>query len=48
MVPIYLKMVLKGKLEIVEIDKSWCYIDNKGREWPCVEWDYEEGGYEKE
>jgi len=31
----------------LEKDKSWCYIDDKGIQWPCCEWDYDEEGYEK-
>jgi hypothetical protein len=27
---------------------EWCYIDEKGRKYPCCEFDYDEEGYEKE
>ena len=26
----------------------WTYIDDKGREYPCAEYDYEPDGYERE
>jgi hypothetical protein len=26
----------------------WCYIDEKGREYPCVEYMYDEDGWELE
>jgi hypothetical protein len=29
-------------------DEIWCSIDDKGREWPCCEYDYDEEGYEKD
>ena len=32
----------------IEKDKIWCSIDDKGREWPCCEYDYDEEGYEKD
>lgn len=32
----------------IEKDKVWCYIDEKGREYPCCEYDYEEEGFEKD
>ena len=32
----------------IEEDKIWCSIDDKGREWPCCEYDYDEEGYEKD
>ena len=27
-------------------DKYWIYLDSKGRPNPCVEWDYDENGFE--
>lgn len=27
---------------------SWCHIDEKGREWPCCEYEYDEEGFEIE
>ena len=30
----------------LEQDKVWCYIDDKGREYPCAEYDYSEEGYD--
>lgn len=31
------------------VDKNtWCHVDDKGREFPCVEYDYDENGYETE
>lgn len=32
----------------VEKDVSWTYIDDKGREYPCGEYDYDPDGYERE
>ena len=32
----------------VERDVSWTYIDDKGREYPCAEYDYDPDGYERE
>lgn len=32
----------------IEVDKIWCYIDEKGREFPCVEYFYDEDGYDDE
>ena len=30
----------------LEQDKVWCYIDDEGRQYPCVEYDYSEEGYD--
>jgi len=30
----------------IEKDIVWCWIDDKGREYPCAEYDYDEDGYE--
>jgi hypothetical protein len=32
----------------VEVDKVWCHIDEKGREFPCVEYSYSLEGYDIE
>ena len=32
----------------IEKDKIWCHIDEKGREFPCIEYDYDENGFEKD
>ena len=32
----------------IEKGKVWCHIDEKGREYPCCEYDYEEDGYDKD
>jgi hypothetical protein len=32
----------------IEEGISWCYIDEKGREYPCCEYMYDENGFEKE
>lgn len=32
----------------VDLGKIWCYIDELGREYPCVEYDYEPEGFEEE
>jgi hypothetical protein len=28
--------------------KVWCYIDERGREYPCCEYDYDKEGFEKD
>jgi len=30
----------------IEPNKIWCSIDDKGREWPCCEYEYDEEGFE--
>jgi hypothetical protein len=30
----------------IEKDKIWCHVDEKGREYPCVEFEYDEDGFE--
>lgn len=30
----------------IETNKIWEYIDEMGREWPCVEYDYDEKGFD--
>lgn len=30
----------------IEENKYWTYIDEKGLEWPCCEWDYDENNFE--
>jgi len=32
----------------IEEGKIWCHLDEKGREFPCCEYDYDENGYDKE
>jgi hypothetical protein len=32
----------------VEDGSIWTSIDDKGREWPCAEYDYDPDGYERE
>lgn len=32
----------------IEPNKTWCYIDDEGREYPCCEYDYDAPGFEKE
>ena len=32
----------------IEVGKIWTHIDEKGREYPCVEHMYDEEGYERE
>ena len=32
----------------IDVDKIWTYIDDKGREYPCAEYDWEPDGYERE
>lgn len=30
----------------IEPNLVWTRVDDKGRQWPCVEYDYEEEGYD--
>lgn len=30
----------------LEAGKIWCHIDENGREYPCIEYDYSEEGYD--
>jgi len=32
----------------IKENEIWCHLDNKGREYPCCEYWYEEEGFEKE
>jgi hypothetical protein len=32
----------------IEDGSIWTYIDDKGREWPCAEYDCDPDGYERE
>lgn len=32
----------------IEKDKIWCHIDEQGREYPCIEYWYDEDGFEKD
>lgn len=32
----------------IEENKIWTHVDDQGREYPCVEYDYEEEGYDKD
>lgn len=32
----------------LEEGKSWCYVDEQGRELPCCEYEFYESGWEKE
>lgn len=32
----------------IEEGKIWCHVDEKGREYPCCEYEYEEDGFDKE
>lgn len=32
----------------IEKDKIWCSIDEKGRQYPCCEFMYDEDGFEKD
>ena len=31
----------------VEEGKIWCHVDEKGREFPCCEYDYDQNGFDK-
>lgn len=30
----------------IEFGKQWCYVDEKGREYPCIEYWYDEEGFD--
>jgi hypothetical protein len=30
----------------IKQDKIWCHVDNKGREYPCVEYSFNENGFD--
>jgi hypothetical protein len=32
----------------VEVDVAWVFLDEKQREYPCMEFDYEPDGFERE
>ena len=32
----------------VEKNKTWVHLDEKGREWPCCEYDFDEEGYDED
>ena len=32
----------------IEIDKIWCRVDEKGREYPCCEYGYDQNGFDFE
>ena len=32
----------------IEENKIWCHVDEKGREYPCCEFEYDEEGFEEE
>lgn len=35
-----------GKYKIIEENKYWCHVDEQGREYPCVEFSFDEDGYD--
>lgn len=44
--------LLEGEMgvdwEWVEPNRIWCSLDEKGRHWPCVEFLFDENGFESE
>jgi len=31
----------------IEVDKIWAGVDEKGREWPCCEYSYDDNGFDE-